>query len=165
MSMFVRGSIFFSSKLNTTEINNLAFNIINIATNLNLGIFLGAITSIEKEEEETIALPAVSNRHIQYVISESAYYNNCDKLFEPIYVYEDKRVNLSQSGLPRIQVLLENILLNKDVAYIDIHIGTDDGTILTTKQECEVSKFCDVIANNMTRNNSFVPRIYIKVVN
>ncbi len=169
MSLSATGIFYFKSKLNEEALNDISFFIVQEATNHRLGILLGGNLPSWVQEKFSklfhISL-AVDGNSLIFNLAESAYYSNCDKLFQPIGINStnpsDIKVDISRSSLPRIQHFFETVMKREEISHIrfdlELAFACPDEFV---HRDCSPDQLCETIRQEYARNGNWDPTIQI----
>lgn len=172
MSYSASGIFYFSKALDEDNQNETAFFIIGEAAKRRLGIELGYNIPqciVEKYKKLGSDIP-VSEKHLVFNLSESGYYRNCDKLFEPIY-YERSDggfcvmgIELEHSRLSDIQDFFATVIGNPFISSIrfdfELSFAPNDEFM---EYKIKADDFCRAINNGFREQNTDCPAIRLLI--
>lgn len=169
MSLSATGIFYFKLKLNDEALNDISFFIVQEAAKHRLGILLGANLPSWVEEKFSNLFHmslVIDGSSLIFNLVESAYYSNCDALFEPIYIDStdpsDIKVDISKTSLPRIQLFFETMMKREEISHIrlDLEVAFDcpDGFV---HRSCSPDQLCETIRHEIARSCNWNPSIQI----
>lgn len=130
MSITANGVIYFKSSIEEKYLNDFSFSIMEEAIKRRIGLLLGANLSPWDTEfyKDEFKINGVANgKGLLFSLSESAFYSNCDKLFEPIYInntnHSNNSVNISKTQIAKIEEFFGEILKEEFVTYLCFNVG------------------------------------------
>ncbi len=130
MSLSANGIIYFKSPIGENCLQDFSFFLMEAAAKRRIGLLLGANLApwdMEFYKDEYKVNGFANGNGLLFDLSESAYYSNCDKLFEPIYIDNGNPsniiVNISETQISKIEEFFNEIFEKDFVSYLCFNIG------------------------------------------
>ena len=169
MSQSITGIIYFTSQLANAALTDIAFFIEGEAVRHRLGILLGGnLPSWVNEKFANLhhVSLALDGGSLIFNLSETAFYSNCDSLFEPIWIDSTDpasvKVDVSGSSLPRVQRFFEAVFANDAVSHIRLDIETAyDRPENFAHRECAPDRLCETVCEEIAKTGSWRPSVQI----